>query len=91
MTNKYYFRVHAECEVDCYLKAENKQDAISKMGKVIRGNDSGVSYNFDAIDLGSLINVIRMERILKRDPKTGKRPRNKKLVLSQKDWKILGY
>ncbi len=87
-TNKYYFRVFAECDVDCYLKANNKRDALLNMKKILNGDAAGITFNFDGIDLGSLISVVRMEKILKRDTKTGKRPRNKVLQLSEEEWKI---
>ena len=89
MTEKYYFRVFAECNVDCYVKAKNKEKALINMKKILNGNTAGITFSLEGIDLGSLIRVERMEKIVKRDPKTGKRPRNKKLILSQKDWKLL--
>jgi len=87
--NKYYFRVFAECEVDCNLKAKNKEEALINMKKILDGDACGITFDLGGMDLGSLISVIKMEKVLKRDPETGKRPRNKELQLSEKDWKIL--
>ena len=88
--NKYYFRIFAECNVDCYLESENKKEALVNMKKILDGDTQGITFDFGGMDLGSLISVERMEKILKRNPKTGKRPRNKTLQLSIEDWKILG-
>ena len=87
--NLYYFRVFAECGVDCRVEAENKLEALINMNKIMRGKTFGVDFQFNGMDLGSLISVERIEKIFKRDPKTGKRTRNKILLLSKKEWKIL--
>jgi len=61
----YYTSMFAECQVDCYIKARDEKEAKKLFDKIVKGDTAGITFHFNAMQLGPIISYVDFEEIKK--------------------------